>query len=44
MTMDELVESAKIPFEIIAPLISELMLEGQLCENQQRFALTFPYT
>lgn len=44
MTMDELVESAKMPFEIVAPLISELMLEGQLCENQQRFALTFPYT
>ncbi|MBN1892497.1 MAG: DNA-processing protein DprA [Clostridiales bacterium] len=43
-TLDELISSTSIPFSIIAPLISELVLCGAINESGERFALTFPYT
>lgn len=43
LTLDELISSTSIPFSIIAPLVSELVLSGAINENGERFALTFPY-
>ncbi len=44
LTLDELISATKIPFDFVAPLISEMLLSGSVSESRQRFALTFPYT
>jgi len=42
-TIDELVETTRIPFATIAPVMSELLLSGMVSERNERFTLTFPF-
>ena len=40
LTSDELTQITHIPFHILAPILSELLLSGEITEYQNRFSLT----